>query len=149
MSIELTYWRGRADPSSSASSNPSPLPILPDIQQTTYLLCPPALTVGHLEKLIRLKFDLKPAVGVAFFFSPPRDNPPDRFSADYTLSDLVCFNSCAIGSSTTNWHRRHRFSYQQYHRPMRLFFSVTVEKAEENGGTQVVNGGNAVALTNG
>uniref|UniRef100_A0A0X3P4S8 Polycomb complex protein BMI-1 n=1 Tax=Schistocephalus solidus TaxID=70667 RepID=A0A0X3P4S8_SCHSO len=95
LSVELEYWR-TGDPATDCLS-----PDLP-AGHTTYLLCPAGLTIGHLEKLIRLKFELKPGFHeVAVFFSSD-----DYFSPDYTLSDLACLYS---------WRRQH---------PMKIYFSV-------------------------
>ncbi|VDM32573.1 unnamed protein product [Hydatigera taeniaeformis] len=124
VSIELSLWRDRCGPTPPAS-----------IQSTTYLLCPPALTVGHLEKLVRLKFDLPSTQhAVEFFFL---DNSGvsggERFTSEFTLSDLVCIYSC-----THSWVRAKRNGYAGGEaRPMKLFFSVlpispkALETAEE------------------
>ncbi|CAL8101419.1 unnamed protein product [Calicophoron daubneyi] len=96
MSIELEYWQPDDDlPARHARNAHSDY-------RSTYLLCPPDLTVGHLEKLIRIKFELKPGEHkVAFFFSSD-----DLFGSDYTLSDLACLHS---------WRRRE---------PLKLYFTI-------------------------
>ncbi|VDD80625.1 unnamed protein product [Mesocestoides corti] len=129
VSLELSFWR---------DSHPSP----PGIQPTTYLLCPPALTVGHLEKLIRLKFDLKPSQHAVDFFFVAEDG--DRFTSDYTISDLICLNSCA-----SSWIRAKRGGVRN--RPMKLFFSVSpVSQSPRDtvGLSQVENGATASVANN-
>jgi len=103
LSIELSYELGN-----DGNSHPPS----PDLVggHTTYLLCPPGLTVGHLEKLIRLKFELKPDIHrVSIFFSSD-----DAFTSDFTLTDLACLCS---------WVRQ---------RPLRLFFSVSTNTLDCN-----------------
>ncbi|KAL7062728.1 hypothetical protein AAHC03_01470 [Spirometra sp. Aus1] len=95
LSVELEYWRTGDSTTDCLSPGLT-------AGHTTYLLCPAGLTIGHLEKLIRLKFELKPGFHeVAVFFSSD-----DYFSPDYTLSDLACLYS---------WRRQH---------PMKIYFSV-------------------------
>ncbi|CAH8544660.1 unnamed protein product [Schistosoma mattheei] len=65
LSVELRYWnqnehKNNGCSSKTSSQTDSISPILPVIPPT-FLLCPPELTVGHIEKLIRMKFNLKPS----------------------------------------------------------------------------------------
>lgn len=99
ISIELAYWQpGNKEP--ALCLNPVNHTTLD--YRSTFLLCPPDLTVGHLEKLIRTKFGLRPLEHeVALFFSSD-----DLFSPDYTLSDLTCLYS---------WRN---------HQPMKVYFTI-------------------------
>lgn len=117
VSLELTHWRNSDYSSDTVINNTN-------IQPTTYLLCPPSLTIGHLEKLLRLKYDLKPTHHrVEFFLNANRDE--DVFSADYTLSDLVCLNSLTKTSSAAAWQNKRRDYCYRGLRPMKLFFSIS------------------------
>ncbi|KAL5103109.1 Polycomb complex protein BMI-1-A [Taenia crassiceps] len=136
VSIELSLWRDRCGPAPPAS-----------IQSTTYLLCPPSLTVGHLEKLVRLKFDLPPTQhAVEFFFSENSSvSGGERFTSEFTLSDLVCIYSC-----THSWVRAKRNGYIGGEpRPMKLFFSVLPisPKAVETEEEEAITATSAVATT--
>nr|CAH8854193.1 unnamed protein product [Trichobilharzia regenti] len=110
LSIELRYWdqnEDNIDDSGSKFSSQSDLSILPPVQPT-FLLCPPELTVGHIEKLIRMKFNLKPSEhDVSVFFSAD-----DLFNPDHTLSDLACLYA---------WRRQ---------QPFKLYF--TIKQATKN-----------------
>ncbi|TGZ58066.1 hypothetical protein CRM22_009769 [Opisthorchis felineus] len=100
ISIELEYWQ----PTEQSGMNPvlHQLNTSPLTCRSTYLLCPPDLTVAHLEKLIRVKFGLEPNEHkVALFFATD-----DLFRPEYTLSDLACLYS---------WRRL---------QPMKLFFTI-------------------------
>ncbi|KAF8571091.1 hypothetical protein P879_02436 [Paragonimus westermani] len=102
ISIELEYWQptGKQQLSSDSSHTETSSTVLN--HQSTYLLCPPDVTVAHLEKLIRLKFGLEPNDHkVAMFFTTD-----DLFNSDYTLSDLACLYS---------WRRL---------QPMKLYFTI-------------------------
>lgn len=136
VSIELSLWRDRCGPAPPAS-----------IQSTTYLLCPPALTVGHLEKLVRLKFDLPSTQhAVEFFFAENGGvSGGERFTSEFTLSDLVCIYSCAH-----SWVRAKRNGYVGGEpRPMKLFFSVLPisPKAVETEEEEAITATSAVATT--
>lgn len=118
-SIELQYWnQGSKSIKGSgevAQLGDTQLPYTPKFEsisqsQSTFLLCPPELTVGHLEKLICMKFNLKPGdYQVAVFFSSD-----DSFSPDYTLSDLACLYA---------WRRQ---------QPLKLYFNITENKKTHN-----------------
>ncbi|THD19324.1 Polycomb group RING finger protein 2 [Fasciola hepatica] len=109
ISIELAYWQpDNKEP--VLGSNSVGHAVLD--YRSTFLLCPPDLTVGHLEKLIRTKFGLKPVEHeVALFFSSD-----DLFSFDYTLSDLTCLYS---------W---------RSHQPMRVYFTI-MERCQSGSST--------------
>ena len=116
VSIELTLWRDRCH--SVVTPPPS------SIQTTTYLLCPPGLTVGHLEKLIRHKFDLPSTHhSVELFFPENNNGVRERFTSEFTLSDLVCINSCSQA-----WKRTRGNDYLNGitgdGSPMKIYFSV-------------------------
>ncbi|CAH8513183.1 unnamed protein product [Schistosoma turkestanicum] len=118
LSIELQYWNHNEhnnkmmidDSCSNKTLNQtdsinSLLTVIPP----TFLLCPPELTVGHIEKLIRMKFNLKPSEhDVSVFFSVD-----DLFNSDYTLSDLACLYA---------WRRQ---------QPFKLYFTIKeISKSE-------------------
>ncbi|CAI2729844.1 unnamed protein product [Schistosoma spindalis] len=106
LSVELRYWnqsehKNNGCSSKTSSQTDSINPILPVIPPT-FLLCPPELTVGHIEKLIRMKFNLKPSEHeVSVFFSVD-----DLFNSNYTLSDLACLYA---------WRRQ---------QPFKLYFTI-------------------------
>ncbi|KAM7533520.1 hypothetical protein Aperf_G00000122791 [Anoplocephala perfoliata] len=126
VSLELRFFRdcppNDSSSSSSSSFTQSSLLIQPS---TVYLLCPPALTVGHLEKLIRVKFDLPVSLHTVEFFFVSANCPTggERFTAEFTLSDLVCIYSC-----TQSWNRAKKNGCPSVAvteaKPMRLYFSV-------------------------
>ncbi|KAF6771216.1 hypothetical protein AHF37_10195, partial [Paragonimus kellicotti] len=102
ISIELEYWQPTGKQRLSSDSSHTETSTTVSNHQSTYLLCPPDVTVAHLEKLIRLKFGLEPNDHkVAMFFTTD-----DLFSSDYTLSDLACLYS---------WRRL---------QPMKLYFTI-------------------------
>lgn len=120
VSLELQFWCDC--PPDDSSFSQSSLLIQPS---TVYLLCPPALTVGHLEKLIRIKFDLPVSLHAVEFFFVSANCPTggERFTAEFTLSDLVCIYSC-----TQSWNRSKKNGFPNVAmteaKPMRLYFSV-------------------------
>ncbi|VUZ56347.1 unnamed protein product [Hymenolepis diminuta] len=142
VSLELRFWRDRSSDGPSQSSlliHPSPI----------YLLCPPSLTVGHLEKLLRNKFNLSPdAHNIEFFFvSVNCPKGGERFTSDFTISDLVCIYSC-----TQSWTRVKKNGCSKpvvpEAKPMRLYFSVHPGSAVAavNGGDEVMANPNSMSV---
>nr|AAW27604.1 SJCHGC09412 protein [Schistosoma japonicum] len=106
LSVELRYWNQNEhkfdDCSSKTSSQIDSINTMLAAFPPTFLLCPPELTVGHIEKLIRMKFNLKPSEhDVSVFFSVD-----DLFNSDHTLSDLACLYA---------WRRQ---------QPFKLYFTI-------------------------
>lgn len=142
VSLELRFWSDRSSdgpPQSSLLIHPS----------TIYLLCPPSLTVGHLEKLLRNKFNLSPdAHNIEFFFvSVNCPKGGERFTSDFTISDLVCIYSC-----TQSWTRVKKNGCSKpvvpEAKPMRLYFSVHPGSAVAavNGGDEVMANSNSMSV---
>ncbi|KAM3186485.1 hypothetical protein ACTXT7_004238 [Hymenolepis weldensis] len=142
VSLELRFWRDRS------SDGPSQFSLLIH-PSTIYLLCPPSLTVGHLEKLLRNKFNLSPdAHNIEFFFvSVNCPKGGERFTSDFTISDLVCIYSC-----THSWTRVKKNGCSKpvvpEAKPMRLYFSVHPDSAVAavNGGDEVMANSNSMSV---
>lgn len=102
LSIEIRRWENLAISNTHESNGHSSSLHELGSFQPFYLLCPSEVSVGHLEKLILMKFSLQPnEYTISIFFSPD-----DLFNSDYALSDLACLYV---------WRRQE---------PLKLFFEI-------------------------